>query len=57
MSLRVIEGGAREPFKGELILRAAAEFVDEAFVRLSSDQRIDAIDRAARIIVDAELDL
>ena len=55
--LRVIEGGKadRPPFKGEDILRAAADFVDERLPNLIDEHRIEAVLGAAKVIVDAEI--
>lgn len=52
--LSVIEGEGREPFRGELILRAAADFVDERCQNLSWLDRAQTVIAAARVIVDAE---
>lgn len=53
--LHAIDGGAQAPFKGELILRAAADFVEERLPNLIDEHRIEAVRGAAKVIVDAEI--
>ena len=56
--LTVLAGGRddRPRFKGEDVLRAAADFVAECLPNLIDEHRIQAVLGAAKVIVDAEIE-
>lgn len=55
--LTVIGGEGGDAFKGEAILRAAADFVDVYCPYLNVSTRAQMILDAAKVIVDAEIEL